>query len=313
MLRALSIPMFSVTGALGQSLVGLLVWLLAIGVVQPGWAPSLLLFGPLVLFPPLLELASVHSAAVRWLAFLSFVPVIASYGLAQGIVASLLTLPWLAFALIFLAYRVRDELQRSQYVFILIKGYLVVGAGWLVMARYGHRPLDFEHVIVHATAVHFHYAGFTLPILAMQTARHEPNARGQVMVGMLLLGMPLVAMGITLSQFGVRWVECAGAWFLAAACLWFAIEQCRLAFRFRHAAIRCLLLLSSVGLLVAMSLALLYATGNFLQTPWLDIPLMIRSHGPIQVFGFALPGVVAWSLAKHNGMMPLSGDGKWTG
>ena len=56
------------------------------------------------------------------------------------------------------------------------------------------------------------------------------------------------------------------------------------------------MLLSSAGLIVAMSLALTYATGNYLDLSWLDVDLMIRTHGPIQVFGFALPGVVAWSI-----------------
>jgi len=81
------------------------------------------------------------------------------------------------------------------------------------------------------------------------------------------------------------------------------VEQLRFALAVRHALCRGLLLLSSLSLIAAMSLALLYATGNYLQMDWLDIPFMLRWHGPIQVFGFALPGVVAWSLMKQNGII----------
>ena len=105
------------------------------------------------------------------------------------------------------------------------------------------------------------------------------------MLSGLLLGVPLVAAGITSSQFGVRWIECMAAWFFGGACIWFALEQLRLALAVRYALVRGLLFLSSLSLIAAMSLALLYATGNYLQMHWLDIPFMLRWHGPIQVFG----------------------------
>ena len=126
------------------------------------------------------------------------------------------------------------------------------------------------------------------------------------MLGGLLGGVPLVATGITLSQFGVRWVECAAAWFFTATCVWFAIEQIRLALASRPLFLRVLLFLPSISLIGAMSLAFLYATGHYLQTPWLDIPFMLRWHGPMQVFGFALPAIVAWSLMTQNENLPSS-------
>jgi YndJ-like protein len=285
------------------SLFGLIVWLVAVPLIWPGWAPALLLFGPLVLFALVFEVEGNHPTALRRLAFCTFLPVIVSYVFVHGIYAGALTLPWLGFALVFLGYRLPSNIQTKQYVSILIKGYLIVGACWLVLARCGIRPLNFEHVIVHATALHFHYAGFVLPILGLQVARQEPSQRRNIMLSALLLGVPLVAVGITLSQFGVRWVECAAAWIFSGACIWFAVEQLRIALAVRHALIRGLLLLSSLSLIAAMSLALLYATGNYLHMDWLDIPFMLRWHGPIQVFGFAMPGVVAWSMVKQNGLM----------
>src|SRR5262249_57862872 len=119
----------------------------------------------------------------------------------------------------------------------------------------------------------------------------ERSRRCRVMQFGLLLGVPLVAAGITLSQFGVRWIECMAAWIFSGACIWLAVEQLRLALAVRHALPRGLLLLSSLSLIAAMSLALLYAIGNCLQLDWLDIPFSLRWHGPIQVFGFRLPAL----------------------
>jgi hypothetical protein len=277
------------------------IWLTVVSLIQPGWAPALLLFGPLVLFPLLFEIESHGAVVLRAVTFAAFLPAVVSYAFEQGIYAGVLTLPWLAFTLVFLGYRLLANLRGKQYVWIVVKGYLVVGACWLVLARCGIRPLNFEHVIVHATAVHFHYAGFVLPILALQLTRQQSSRTGTFMLGGLLLGMPLVALGITLSQFGrpsVHWFDCAAVWFFSGACVWFAMDQIRFAFTVQQTFTRGLLLCSSLSLIAAMSLALLYATGNFLQTDRLGIPFMLRWHGPIQVFGFALPGVVAWNLVK---------------
>jgi hypothetical protein len=44
--------------------------------------------------------------------------------------------------------------------------YLSVGGAWLVISRLELRPFDLSTDIVRLTAVHFHYAGFALPVLA---------------------------------------------------------------------------------------------------------------------------------------------------
>ena len=299
--RAIQVSAAPLGHIYAQVLFGAIIWLTVISLMQPGWAPALLLFGPLVLFPMLFEIERNGAIALRSLALAGFLPAVASYAFEQGIYAGALALPWLAFTLVLLGYRLSANLRTKQYAWIVMKCYLVVGACWLVLARSGIRPLNFEHVIVHATAVHFHYAGFVLPILALQLTRQQSSRTGTFMLGGLLLGMPLVALGITLSQFGrpsVHWFDCAAVWFFSGACVWFAMDQIRFAFTVQQTFTRGLLLCSSLSLIAAMSLALLYATGNFLQTDRLGIPFMLRWHGPIQVFGFALPGVVAWNLVK---------------
>jgi YndJ-like protein len=297
MSRALRILVFPAHEAYAQSLVGLLLWAVGVAIVQPGWSPALLMFGPLVLYPLLFEMMEEHN--LRRVALLAFLPALASYAFDQGTVAGALALPWLGFTLVLAGHRLLKEVRGRQYGIVLIKGYLIVGACWLVLARLGQRPLEFSHAIVHATAVHFHYAGFVLPIVALQWLRSAPGRRGAILISALLLGVPLVAAGITLSALAIDWVELLAVCFFVAACIWFALEQVRFALALRRGQGRILLIVSSVSLLTAMSLALLYALGNHWKQDWLDINWMLRTHGPIQVFGFALPGVVAWRFLNE--------------
>ena len=53
--------------------------------------------------------------------------------------------------------------------------YLAVGGGWTVLAWGGLRPLGFAAPIVLLTAVHFHYAGFALPLLTGLAGRNLPR------------------------------------------------------------------------------------------------------------------------------------------
>jgi hypothetical protein len=69
----------------------------------------------------------------------------------------------------------------------------------------------------------------------------------------VVLGVPLVALGITLSAFEVRLPEWLAAWFLAAACVPLAAGQLALDPGERRA--RLLLVVSGVSLLAGMALA----------------------------------------------------------
>jgi hypothetical protein len=61
--------------------------------------------------------------------------------------------------------------------------------------------------------------------------------------------------------------------------------------------------ISGVSLIVGMALAAVYAIGDFTyvmhwrgEGVWLSIPQMVRYHAAINVFGFALPGLLAWLM-----------------
>src|SRR5262245_22579331 len=98
-----------------QSRFGAIIWLTVISLMQPGWAPALLLFGPLVLFPMLFEIERNGATALRLLALAGFFPAVASYAFEQGIYAGVLVLPWLAVTLVLLSYRLSANLRTKQY------------------------------------------------------------------------------------------------------------------------------------------------------------------------------------------------------
>src|SRR5437764_1363796 len=101
MTRALTFPVPTPREAYAQSLVGFMIWLPAVVLLQPGWSPALLAFGPLVLYPILLEIVD----EPRWwrISLLTFLPALASYKLEQGPIAGALALPWFVFTLAYSA------------------------------------------------------------------------------------------------------------------------------------------------------------------------------------------------------------------
>jgi hypothetical protein len=204
---------------------------------------------------------------------------------------------------------------------------VAIGGAWLVLSALGARPLDFPAEIVRATATHFHYAGLILPLLASRTAQTCGCRLSRAVLVCIVAGVPLVAAGITLSAFGARLPELVAAWFLAGVCIALAGFQLSVAIHTGRLAERLLLGVSGLSLLAGMGLAMMYSLGNMLRTDWLDIPLMLRTHGVINAFGFALPGLLAWNLnsAKEGpaacsiAQATVPGDGEreetltWTG
>lgn len=275
------------------AIAGSAVWCGGIAWLQPGWAEALLLLAPLVAVPlalPLLQAA----ATTRGLLLASAVLLVPAYGCERGLVAGGWTLPWLAMCSVFTIHELWHWPRRHDVVAVLVKGYLAYGASWVSLARLGVRPLGFDDVIVHATAVHFHYAGILLPTLLLRLSKVDPAPATRWALWGVLAGMPLVAGGITLTLWKIHELELAATLWFTLACWIAAWRQTRLALSLTRLLPKALLLVSSAALAAAMILACLYALRPWLDTGWLDIPLMVRVHGSLQVFGFALPALAAW-------------------
>jgi hypothetical protein len=286
------------------ALAGAVAWCSLMAIQPPGWAQALFLLAPLVALPLTLPLFGawerihIAFAVAAWLLIPAFV-------LDRGVTAASFTVPWL---LLCVALAVAECARWRQLDLgrVLMAGYLAVGAGWLLLARLGARPLGFEDVIVQATAVHFHYAGFVLPVVMRRLADADERSLTRWSVWGILLGVPLVAAGITLTAWQVHALESAATLFLAGACWIAAWQQAAFAQRRREPCFRAavgtrwLLTLSSLSLAAAMLLAVIYAAGQLTGAAWLDIPFMLRFHGCAQVFGFALPALAAWHWLEHR-------------
>jgi hypothetical protein len=298
-------------------LAGVLVWAAALGVLRPGWPEAMLLLASLVIVPLGLGLIAPpgRHARLRTAADRLRVPaawtLVASFALPPGWAAAALALPWLAVtvaAALGGLGRLRAE-PRTPAGLCLGVGpiYLAVGGAWSIVARAGLRPLGFPDVIVLMTAVHFHYAGFALLVLAGRAAGALGGPAASVACLGAVAGVPLVAAGITDAQLmpGLlppRAAELAATGVMAVAGALVGLLQVQIAARQgRPPLARALLGVSGLAILVPMGLAWLYALGAYRHVVWIDILGMFRYHGAVNALGFALPGLLAWHVAPHTG------------
>ena len=303
-------------------LVGLAAWLVALAVKWPDlfgveWARLILAFAPLVLVPlglPIYRGSKSRGWAegawrvVEW----ATLPAAMLFGfgivfLEPGALSALLVVPWLlltaCLALLglqrargHLRGRLGDLCQDLALVFV------VVGSGWAMLDRLSIRPLGFDPVIVLLTAIHFHYAGFVLPLLTGVLLQDEKGLFARVAGFGVLVGIPLVAIGITTTQ--LRWgtpLEVLAAWVLGGSGLIVACLLVRQAL-VSGPYVRVLWSIAGASLAGSMVLAILYGSRPFAAVAWLDIPHMRALHGTANAFGFALCGLVGARVRQVLGM-----------
>lgn len=180
--------------------------------------------------------------------------------------------------------------------------FIAVGGGWTFLRYANIRPMHFDDMIVLLTGVHFHYAGFALPLLAGFAARllQRPD-RHNVLVGMVVLGIPAVAVGITVGQTAPT-VEACAAVFMALSGTLVAIQQFHLVKALNNSYARILTLISGCFLILGMALAFLYGIRSFFPMLQMKLPIsvMIPTHGLFNSLGFAMPALVAWILETED-------------
>ena len=147
--------------------------------------------------------------------------------LPTGTWAGLLAIPWMLFTyilagigLVHFFRHVRSLNEQLCYSAALV--YVAVGGTWAMVSRSGMQVMDFEPTIVLLTAVHFHYAGFALPLLsglAIRTMTRHHLAR--LMILLIIVGIPLVGVGIA----GDPLVEIIAVGILTAGCVGLALVQ----------------------------------------------------------------------------------------
>ncbi|MEZ6112568.1 MAG: YndJ family transporter [Pirellulaceae bacterium] len=165
---------------------------------------------------------------------------------------------------------------------------------WVVLGR-GCEERDLEAFgyscdIVRLTGVHFHFAGLGLPVIAANVVKRLPRRIGWTISAAVLLGIPLVGVGIVASPT----IEIVGVILLTLGCVSVAGYQIWLAARANEPATLIYLCVSSLALFVGMTLAVIYAWGEFTNHQRLPIPTMAAAHGLANGLGFTLCGLLGW-------------------
>jgi hypothetical protein len=232
-----------------------------------------------------------------WAGFPAAAALAASFCFPQSPLAAGLAVPWMlitwGYAGIGLLHWARrrftiDAALGADLALILIS----IGGSWAFMYRLGRWPGGFEPIIALLTAVHFHYAGFVLPLVASLIASEINNRLSCALAPGVSLAALLLALGITFSPA----VELLAAALVVAASLVIASLLWRVARRKSGSAVRWLLRVAGASLAAGAVLAMLYAAGEFTGEKWIDIPRMIPLHGLTMALGFALPALTGFWL-----------------
>jgi hypothetical protein len=223
--------------------------------------------------------------------------------LPAGLPAVLLVVPWFLLTLLLAVYGLSWlvaywDVPEEQ---VIGAGLLMVPVGgfWLLFSRAGRPLLDFGEPLVTLTAIHFHYMTLAALLIGGITGRflrraaagawrlYRPAAAG------LIVAPPLIALGITFSLA----LEAAATILLALSLLLLAaLTLARVLPALGRSWPAALLTLSAAAVVAAMLLATAYATGRLTGAWSLPIPTMVRLHGWLNALGFALPGLLAWTL-----------------
>ncbi len=310
------------------TLIGAIAWL-AFGFAahaapaEPAWTEVMLTFAAFVLMPLALDLVSERrdtgkiGRSMTWVRFgqLPAAALLAlAAGMRPGLWTMLLAVPWAALtallASIGFGRMLRDKWSRPVDRLSTDVGlvYLLIGGVWTLADRGGLRPLNLDPGIVALTAVHFHFAGFLLPIFSGLVLRQMPNSRfaSRAVVG-VALGVPAVALGIAGSQLG--WspvIEAAAACALALSAAAIAILHIRWALDTPTAPplARVLVGVAGTSLFFAMLLAAAYGVRSFATPlPWLGLPQMRAIHGTLDAVGFGLCGALGWRIYAAERLM----------
>lgn len=277
------------------------------------WASALLVFATLVLVPlawPLFG-AGDETGTLRWGRRAQWgAAVLLSFAVwwPRGAGALALALPWIAVTVLLASdglaqvWRARRKAGTWNIGRAAAQVFVAIGGAWLAADRVGWRPLGFSEDIVLLTAVHFHYAGLVLPLVAgeARSARRESRLAGASEWG-VVTGVPLVAIGITTAQLGVA----PGVEMLAAA----GLGVSGLLVAAVHAGMvrepqwpgcaRAAWAVASAALAFGMTLAMIYGARDFVRPwPWLDLPWMRALHGTANALGFSLCALLGWRWAR---------------
>jgi hypothetical protein len=294
---------------------GLIWWGVFLGFLpspwETQWARLLLLLAPLVLVPLgfrlWLKVTAIDAESrliwfIKRLQLPTAVLLVASQFMEQSVMAAALASSWLVTTGLIAIAGARDAWKHrpAQIGRLCIDAglvYLVVGGAWSVIDRTPWRPLDFEPVIVMLTSIHFHFAGFVLPVVSGLTAQRIGGRTAAAACIGVVAGMPLVAIGITGTKIGFPpMLESFAAWWMSIAGWLTSLALLRAARGENIILVRVMWMVAVICLAASMALAALYGMREVLPVAWLNIPLMRATHGTANALGFGLLAILGWTL-----------------
>jgi len=304
----------------GSAALGALIWLVVLVTADIPWRQRVLLLAPLVLVPLALAVLDQPSRHGRrhalWSWAVALQPAAAagaawSVVLEPGGLAGCAAVPWAVVCALVAAWGLRSLLRRGllpveELAIDVGCVQLLVGAVWLVIARFGLDPLAHGGTLVELTAVHFHFAGFALPVLVGLAGRGLRSARTVYAWSTwgILVGIPLTAVGIGWSPS----LELGGAILLAGSAVVHAILL--LGFpsaRGKGVVPNLLLAVSGLSLVWSMRLAIEYADAAYGGGAPTDMVRMAAVHGSLNAIGVCLFGLLARSMRPPSSRVALEG------
>jgi hypothetical protein len=284
----------------GSAAAGAVAWTIVALVAPIGLIEKLFLLAPLVALPLAFALLEPAPWMLTILQPVAAASATASFFVPPGYVAAGLAAPWailtgvaaLEGLLRFRSFAFEDVATTVSMLF------LPVGGGWLIASRAGVAPMGFGEPIALLTAVHFHFTVFLAPTLAVLAGRGTRGGTRALFVAStagILVGTPLLAVGFMASPL----LKLVAVFLLVASVSGVALLQALAVPRLSGRMSKLLLALSSAAVVAGMVLAALYEIGFFTGSGGLSIPQVARSHGPLNGLGFALGGLMAWTLERR--------------
>jgi hypothetical protein len=300
--------------ALGlTSLGGLAVWVV---VAVVAWRVDdatldlpavLLLFGQLVIVPLGLGMLDRGGPPVAvalqrgaWMGVRAgSVAALAALALPRGelsaAVAALYLLPVLAVGLAALLRFASGRRDMQDVAGVAAAGFLVIGAIFFVIHRQGIAFGGMPEHIIQLTAIHFHFTGYGLGLMAGALAARASRLGG-IGVALLVAGMVVTPVGFLTTPP----VQALGAALVVAALLVVAVGTVVSLPRIGSGAARRLLFVSAVVAWLVGGMAAAYAVSEAFGSPTIPLVAMAGLHGTFAAIGVVFCGLLGWRLAQDR-------------
>jgi len=242
--------------------------------------------GMLAVVPLGLTLLPTRTTSTRWW-FAFAVPGALALWLPRGPASIALAAVYLAGTLVLIALAGRHFLQTRAISPRQIALYTAlatpsIAALALVAERSSYQLFGFNLTVLSLTVAHFHFAGFAAALIAYLAAD-----------GLAAVSVPLGTVLVLLGFFLGDPVELAGAVVLTAG-MWLVGWNLWRRSQRTDRATAILLGVSASVLVLTMLLAVSWALGHVVDTPYLPLRWMVATHGVANAAGFALCGVLAF-------------------